>query len=506
MAQAITVLPSDTHNETLVSNVHPSDWQNPEPAPSYNLVVIGAGTAGLVSAAAAAGLGAKVALVERHLMGGDCLNVGCVPSKAIIRSARARADILKAEAFGVATGAGSPVDFGRVMERLRRLRAGISHHDSAHRFSDLGIDVFLGEGQFKDSRSIQVDGKLLRFKKAVIATGARATSPPIPGLEESGFLTNETVFSLTELPKRLLVLGGGPIGCELAQAFSRLGAEVTLVEMGSQFLPREDADAAEILAQKMEADGVDIRLATTLTRVSQENHEKHAHLSTGDVTEIIPVDEILVGVGRVPNVKGLNLEAAGVEYDRRQGVKINDRLQTTNPRIFAAGDVALDYKFTHTADATARIVIQNALFMGRKKVSSLTVPWCTYTSPEIAHVGIYEKDAQTNGIEVTTYKIPFSEVDRAILDGEEEGFLKIHVKKGTDRILGATIVAEHAGDMISELTLAIVAGVGLGSISSVIHPYPTQAEAIRKAADAYNRTRLTPFVKRMFEKWFSWLR
>jgi mercury(II) reductase len=506
MAQAITVLPSDLHNETLLSNVHPSEWRNPKAAASYNLVVIGAGTAGLVSAAAAAGLGARVALVERHLMGGDCLNVGCVPSKAMIRSARARADILKAEAFGVATASGSSVDFGQVMERLRRLRAGISHHDSADRFSDLGIDVFLGEGQFKDSRSIQVDGQLLRFKKAVIATGARAARPPIPGLEESGFLTNETVFSLTELPKRLLVLGGGPIGCELAQVFSRLGAEVTLVEMGSQFLPREDPDAAEILAQKMEADGVDIRLATTLTKVSQENQEKHAHLSTGDITEIIPVDEILVGVGRVPNVRGLNLEAAGVEYDRRQGVNINDRLQTTNPRIFAAGDVALDYKFTHTADATARIVIQNALFMGRKKVSSLTVPWCTYTSPEIAHVGIYEKDAQTNGIEVTTYKVPFSEVDRAILDGEQEGFLKIHVKKGTDRILGATIVAEHAGDMISELTLAMVAGVGLGSISSVIHPYPTQAEAIRKAADAYNRTRLTPFVKRMFEKWFSWLR
>jgi pyruvate/2-oxoglutarate dehydrogenase complex dihydrolipoamide dehydrogenase (E3) component len=346
----------------------------------------------------------------------------------------------------------------------------------------------------------------LRFKKAVIATGARAASPPIPGLDESGFLTNETVFSLTELPKRLLVLGGGPIGCELAQAFSRLGAEVTLVEMGSQFLPREDPDAAEILARKMAADGVDIRLSTKLTKVSRGRHEKHAHLSTGDITEVIPFDELLVGVGRAPNVEGLNLEAAEVEFDRRQGVKINDRLQTTNPRIFAAGDVALDYKFTHTADATARIVIQNALFLGRKKVSSLTIPWCTYTSPEIAHVGIYEKDAQGNGDEVTTYRVPFSDVDRAILDGEEEGFLKIHVKKGTDRILGATIVAEHAGDMISELTLAMVAGVGLGSISGVIHPYPTQAEAIRKAADAYNRTRLTPFVKRMFEKWFSWSR
>ena len=351
-----------------------------------------------------------------------------------------------------------------------------------------------------------MDGKLLRFKKAVIATGARPATPPIPGLAETGFLTNETVFSLTERPRRLLVLGGGPIGCELAQAFGRLGAEVILAEMSPQFLPKEDPDAAELLARAMKDDGIDIRLSTQVTRVSQGDCEKRVHLSTGDTSEVVSVDEILVGVGRIPNVEGLNLNAAGVEYDARNGVKINDRLQTTNPKIFAAGDVALNYKFTHTADAAARIVIQNALFLGRKRVSNLTVPWCTYTSPEIAHVGMYEQDARNKGYEVTTYKIPFADVDRAILDGEDEGFVKIHVKKGTDQILGATIVAEHAGDMISELTLAMVSGVGLGSIASVIHPYPTQAEAIRKAADAYNRTRLTPFVKGIFEKWFSWTR
>lgn len=506
MAQAVTVLPRDEHNQILLSNVHPSEWKNPEPAPSYNLVAIGAGTAGLVSAVGAAGLGAKVALVERHLMGGDCLNVGCVPSKAMIRSARARADVLKAPEFGISGESDSLVDFGQVMERLRRLRAGISHHDSVQRFSELGVDVFLGDGHFKDFRSIEVDGKLLRFKKAVIATGARAATPPIPGLAETGFLTNETVFSLTEQPKRLLVVGGGPIGCELAQAFCRLGTEVILAEMSPQFLSREDPDAAELLARSMEEDGVDIRLSTQVTRVSQGDGAKNVHLSTGDTSELIPVDEILVGVGRIPNVEGLNLDAAGVEYDARNGIKVNDRLQTTNSKIFAAGDVALNYKFTHTADAAARIVIQNALFLGRKRVSNLTVPWCTYTSPEIAHVGMYEEDARNKGYEVTTYKIPFADVDRAILDGEDEGFVKIHVKKGTDQILGATIVAEHAGDMISELTLAMVSGVGLGSIASVIHPYPTQAEAIRKAADAYNRTRLTPFVKGIFEKWFSWTR
>lgn len=506
MTEAVTVPPNDSHNQALLSNVHPAEWVNPEPAGSYNMVVIGAGTAGLVSAAAAAGLGARVALVERNLMGGDCLNVGCVPSKALIRSARARKDVLTARAFGISADLTAPADFTQVMNRLRRLRANISHHDSVHRFSSLGVDVFLGNGRFRNSHSIEVGGKVLRFSKAVIATGGRPITPPIPGLVEVGFLTNETVFSLTERPERLLVVGGGPIGCELAQAFCRLGTKVTLVEMGSHFLLREDPDAAELVARRMEAEGVDIRLSTQVVQVSKENGVKQAQLTSGNVSETVLADEILVGVGRVSNVEGLGLESAGIEYETGSGVKVNDRLQTTNPRVFAAGDVAMSHKFTHTADAAARIVVQNALFLGRKKLSSLTVPWCTYTSPEIAHVGLYETEAQSSGLEVTTFKVPFSSVDRAILDGETDGFLKIHVKKGTDKILGATIVAEHAGEMISEITLAMVAGIGLGSISRVIHPYPTQAEAIRKAADEYNRTRLTPLVKSLLAKWLSWAR
>lgn len=500
------VRPKDEYNAELVANVHPPNWVNPEPARRYNLVVIGAGTAGLVTAAAAASLGAKVALIEKNLMGGDCLNVGCVPSKSIIRSSRVVADVRRAHEFGVRVPRGMEVDFPAVMERMRRIRARISHHDSAARFRELGVDVFLGEGRFSSPNTIDVAGKRLRFKKAVIATGARAVEPQIPGLAEAGYLTNETVFSLTERPRRLAIIGGGPIGCEMAQTFCRLGSEVTLVEMSSQLLTREDPDAAHILTDVFRREGVDVRLRTRLARVALTNGGKELHLETEGKHNRIVVDEILVGAGRAPNVEGLNLEAVGVTYDPRKGVLVNDRLQTTNPRIYAAGDICLPYKFTHTADATARIVIQNALFLGRKKLSALTIPWCTYTDPEIAHVGLSEKDARQRGIAVDTFVVPMSEVDRAITDGEEEGFVKITVKKGTDKILGAIIVARHAGEMINEITLAMVKNVGLGSLSSVIHPYPTQAEAIRKAADAYNRTRLTPFVKKIFAHWLALVR
>ena len=502
----VEIFPKDEHNEELVKNVHPPDWQNPEPAKRYNLVVIGAGTAGLVTAAGAAGLGAKVALVEKHLLGGDCLNVGCVPSKCIIRSSRVMADIRDAKPFGIHVSEDREADFSSVMERMRRLRAQMSHHDSVKRFQELGVDVFLGEGRFSGSDTLEVLGKTIRFKKAVIATGARAAEPPIEGLKEAGYLTNETVFSLTERPPHLIVFGAGPLGCELAQAFHRLGSKVTIVEMAPQFLTREDPDAASILANAFRRDGIDVRLNTKVRRVAVSENKKQIYLNADGKEEIIDVDEILVGAGRSPNVEGLNLEAVGVKYDKKRGVVVNDYLQTTNPRIYAAGDICLDYKFTHTADATARIVIQNALFLGRKKLSALTIPWCTYTDPEIAHVGMYEKDAKIRGIEIDTFIQPLKEVDRAIADGEEEGFTKIHVKRGTDKILGATIVARHAGEMISEITLSMVGNIGLKTISNVIHPYPTQAEAIKHVADAYNRTRLTPFIKKLTSFWLSWTR
>ena len=500
------VSPLDEHNQILLANVHPSDWVNPEPAAKYNLVVIGAGTAGLVTAAGAAGLGAKVALVERHLLGGDCLNVGCVPSKCVIRSSRVAGELREAAALGYRVPDGAEADFGAVMARMRRLRAHISHHDSARRFQhELGVDVFIGDARFADVDTIEVAGKRLRFKKAVLATGARAVHPPIEGLAAAGFLTNETVFNLTERPRRLAVLGGGPIGCELSQAFRRFGSDVTIVEMGAQFLPREDPDAAAILADAFRREGIDVKLNTSVSKVTVAGKDKLLHLTDGAEREALAVDEILVGVGRAPNVEGLNLEAVGVAYGAH-GVRVNDHLQTTNARIYAAGDVCMSYKFTHAADFAARIVIQNALFFGRKKLSALTMPWCTYTEPEIAHVGLYERDAQRQGIAVDTFLMPLDDVDRAVADGESDGFVKVHVKKGTDQILGATIVAHHAGEMISEITLAMTGRIGLGTIANVIHPYPTQAEAIRKLGDAYNRTRLTPFVKRLFERWLTWTR
>jgi mercury(II) reductase len=496
----------DAHEKKRLSQVAPADWRNPEPAPRYNLLVIGGGTAGLVSALAAAGLGGRVALVERHLLGGDCLNVGCVPSKALLRAARLSAEIRGAATLGIDVPANVEVDFGAVMERMRRLRARISQHDSAQRLRDNGVDVFLGEARFAGPRSVEVAGQTLRFKKCLIATGSRPEEPRIEGLSKASYVTNETIFDLTVRPKNLVVIGGGPLGCEMAQAFARLGCEVTIVQKEPQFLPKEERDAAQILSEAMSRDGIQIRLNTEVTKVSCTNDGKTLQLISAGDESAVTAEEILVAVGRAPNVEGLNLEGAGVRYDKEAGVEVDDRLRTTNPAIYAAGDVALEHQFTHTADASARIVVQNALFLGRKKLSRLTIPWCTYTDPEIAHVGIYAREANERGIPIKTFTIPMHLVDRAILDGEEEGFVKIHVREGTDLILGATVVARHAGEMINEITLAMVAGAGLGTVAKVIHSYPTQAEGIRKAADAYLRSRLTPTLKKLSSRWLAWTR
>ncbi len=385
---------------------------------------------------------------------------------------------------------------------MRRLRAAVSVHDSAARFRSLGVDVYLGDGRFTSPDTLEVAGKTLRFKRAIVATGARASRPAVPGLEAAGYLTNENVFNLTVMPRRLAVLGAGPIGCELAQAFARFGSEVHLLGKHPNLLPREDKDAAAIVERSLARDGVRFRGDFTLECVRNLGSEK---VLEGRGAEPIHVDAILVGIGRTPNVETLNLEAAAVAYTE-QGVTVNDRLQTSNHRIFAAGDVCSRFQFTHAADALARVRIQNALFFGRAKASALTIPWCTYTDPEIAHVGVYPHEAEEQGIALDTYTQEMSFVDRAILDGETEGFVKVHVTKGTDRIRGATIVARHAGEMISEVTLAMVGNLGLKTLANTIHPYPTQAEALRKIGDAYNRSRVTPFVRRMFERWFRWTR
>jgi pyruvate/2-oxoglutarate dehydrogenase complex dihydrolipoamide dehydrogenase (E3) component len=495
----------DDPERSLLENVRPPSWRNPEPARLYDLVVLGAGTAGLVAAAGAATLGARVALVERARLGGDCLNAGCVPSKSLLRAARTAAAVRGAREFGVIVRGGVEVDFGVVMERMRRVRAQISASDSAERFRRLGVDVFFGEGRFVSPDSAEVAGRRLRFRRALIATGARPAAPPIPGLAEAGYLTNETVFSLAALPRRLAVIGAGPLGCELAQAFARFGAEVHLLEALERILPREDRDAAERVAAALLRDGIRLACGRNILRVERRGDEKVLHLECPEGYESVTVDEILVGVGRSPNVEGLGLEAAGVEFDGHSGVKVDDRLRTTNRRIFAAGDVCSRYQFTHNSDFQARIALRNALFFGRARASALRIPRVTYTDPEVAHVGLSAEEAADRGLRVDTLVQSLEDVDRSVLDGTTEGFVKVHLRRGRDEILGATIVATRAGELVSELTLAIQAGVGLAAIGRTVHPYPTEAEAIRKLADAYERRRLTPLVRGILRARFRWL-
>lgn len=446
----------------------------------YHLVVIGAGTGGLVTSAIAAGLGARVALIERDQMGGDCLNVGCVPSKSLIHATR--------------TGVG----FSDAMRRMREVRAELAVNDSAERFTSLGVDVYHGTGRFTSRDEIQVGDTKLRFARAVIATGARAAIPPIAGLAEAGYLTNETVFDLAEQPDRLVIVGAGPIGCELGQVFARFGTRVTIVDLAPRVLMRDDPDAAAIVQASMQRDGV--RFVFGVTPVRAERGSLFvAPIGAERAGEVrIETDAILIAAGRAPNVEGFGLDVAGVAHDATKGVSVDDRLRTTNPKIYAVGDVCSALKFTHNSDWQARLVVPNALFfgIGGGKVSRAVIPWCTYTQPELAHVG------ETRGMGVETITVPMSNVDRAVIDGVTEGFARVHLRRGTDRIVGATLVSEHAGESISEITLAMTNRIGLGGIGKTIHPYPTQAEVFRKAADAWRRQRLTPSAKGVFERFF----
>ncbi|HLK11922.1 MAG TPA: FAD-containing oxidoreductase [Candidatus Binatia bacterium] len=495
------VLPDDEHDRALLGHVRPPQWRNPAPAGRYDLVVVGGGTAGLVAAAGAASLGARVALVEEHLLGGDCLNAGCVPSKALLAAARAAAAARSAGRFGVRTGPVT-VDFPAVMARMRRLRAAIAPADGAARLARLGVDVHFGRGRFTSPGTLAVDGRALAFARAVVATGTRAAVPDVPGLAAAGYLTNETLFALTALPRRLVVVGAGPIGCEMAQAFRRFGADVTLLEAGPRILPRDDPDAAAVVERALRADGVVVALGARIERVAARAGEAVVHFQGDAGPDAVACDRILIAVGRAPNVEDLGLDAAGVDAGPA-GIRVDDRLRTTNRRIWAAGDVAAPYRFTHTADALARLAVQNALFLGRKRASALVVPWCTYTAPELAHTGLTAEEAARRGIPITTVTIPLAEVDRARLDGAEAGFLRVHLRRGGDRVVGATLVAEHAGEVISELTLALRAGLGLRAVGATIHPYPTAAEALRKAADAWNRARVTPRVRRVLGWWLA---
>jgi pyruvate/2-oxoglutarate dehydrogenase complex dihydrolipoamide dehydrogenase (E3) component len=497
--------PDDEFNAQLVRNVHPPDWRNPEPRSPYNLVVVGGGTAGLVTAVGAAGLGARVALVERHLLGGDCLNYGCVPSKALIRSSRAAHEVRTSQRFGISLNAEPMNYFAAVMERMRRLRAEMSGHDSAERLKGLGVDVFIGDAQFSEPTTVEVAGRKLRFRRAVIATGARADVPETPGLAEAGYLTNETVFSLTELPARLIVVGAGPIGCELAQAFARLGSEVHLVNRSDRLLPKDEPAAGELLRSRFEKEGIHLHLGWKVDSVEKSGGARIVILERSVERRKLIADGLLLGVGRRANVENLGLENAGVAYSER-GVTVDDFLQTTNRKTFAAGDVVGGYQFTHAADAMARICIQNALFFGRKRLSALTIPWCTYTDPEVAHIGLTAAQAADRGLEIDSYQIDLAKVDRAVLDDETDGFALVHTNKGTGRLVGGTIVAAHAGEMIGELALLMGMGASLGRLSSVIHCYPTTVEVLKKLGDEFQRRRLTPKVAELMRQWHAWMR
>jgi pyruvate/2-oxoglutarate dehydrogenase complex dihydrolipoamide dehydrogenase (E3) component len=514
-------------DDDLRRAVAPEEWCNPAPAERYNLVVIGGGTAGLVAAAGAAGLGARVALVESRRLGGDCLNFGCVPSKGLLASAHFRAACRDGQTLGAKT-AEPPIDFAVVMQRMRRLRAGISHLDSAARFRALGVDVFFGFGRFAGDDCVRVTDRrdaeitrgvqpserpevMLRFHRALIATGARPSIPEIPGLDRCDFLTNETVFSLQALPARLGVLGGGPIGAELAQAFARLGSQVSLLERGPRILPRDDADAVQLVAEQMRRDGVRMHTACNDFSVEPEvaGSATIVRWRESGTTYCEVVDRLLIAAGRAPNVRGIGLEQVGVAFDDRTGVTVDDQLRTTNPRIYAAGDVCSRWKFTHAADFQARTVLRNALFpaplgIGRSRVSRLVIPWCTYTSPELAQVGLNARQAAERGIAIETFDVPFGQVDRAILEGQTVGFVRVHVARGTDRLVGATIVGERAGELIGQFSLAMTHGLGLRDLSTTVFPYPTVAEAVRKTGDAYQRTRLTPRARRWLARWWRW--
>lgn len=471
----------------LLRRVRPQDWRNPRPKDLYDLAVIGAGPAGIAAAEHAARRGFSVALIERARLGGNSLNAGSVPSKAIIRSAHAYDAMGEADAFGAPVADGPALDFGAVMARMRRIRTRLSVHHSVHDLAALGIDIFFAEARFAGTNVLFVDESRLTFRKALVATGARPRIPNIPDLEQVGYRTSSTIFEMTALPRRLAVVGGGPLGCELAQAFCRLGAHVTIVQNNPKFLPREERDAAEILSWSMARDGMDIRLNTVATGVRREGDTKILETLNNEVRGEIEADEILVCTGRVPNIETLDLAAAGIAADPRRGITVDDFLCSSNRDVYAAGDACLSLKFTNAAQSSARMAVGNALLGTGRQHDNSVIPWCTFCDPEIAHIGLQVWDARRQAIPIKSYTVMLSDVDRAVTDGQETGFVKIHIAEGSDRILGATIVASRASELINEMAVIMSAGIGMKTLAEVVHTYPAQSGAIMLAAQAYRR-------------------
>lgn len=463
---------------------------------AYDFIAIGGGTAGLVSTGGLALLELRTAIIERERLGGDCLVHGCVPSKALVHAGKVAHSAREAAAWGVRTGEVT-VDFAAAMHRVREIRAGVAHDDSLEVTTGRGVDVIAGEARFVGPDSVKVGDATIRFKRALIATGSRPRLPEIEGLSEHDPLTNETVFELTERPDRLLVLGGGPIGCELSQALQRLGCDVTLVQRGDRLLPHDDPDASELIAKTLRAEGVTVILGGDVTRL----HEHVATLQTSDGSHEVPFERVLVATGRIPKIENLGLDVAGVEVERG-GITVNDRLRTSNRRIYAAGDVVAGMpSFTHSAWAGAEYAALNAffpVFLGAKR---RVIPWATFTDPEVAHVGPSAEELRAQGIAFDTVGTPVAHNDRATVEGESEGFARVHLTRGKDTILAATIVGRGASEQIVAAAHAMTHGQGLAALTKTVRPYPTRSEMLRDIAYDRSIERITPTVKRMATWW-----
>jgi pyruvate/2-oxoglutarate dehydrogenase complex dihydrolipoamide dehydrogenase (E3) component len=469
----------------FLDRVRPSDWRTPHARALYDLVIVGGGPAGYAAALAATALGLSVALIEKDRLGGNSLNSGSIPSKALVRSGRAIEALIKSPDFAGPAVGDPEADMRLVMQRMRGIRTRIAAYWSAERLAAAGIDVFFGRARFLEQKSVAVDTTRLHFKKALIATGARPRPSEIPGIEEAGHLTSATFFQMQSLPKRLAVIGGGPLGCEMAQAFAHMGSKVTILQDEPKFLPQEERDVAEILSLSLARSGVDTRLNTQVTAARRINGEKIVDANNMGVDYSIAVDEILLSIGRVANTDGLNLDAAAIERTACGDIQVDDHLRTGNADVFAAGDVCMPHKFTNVAEATGRIAVHNAFTDKAQRHSALIIPRCTYCDPEIAHVGMHIWDAHREQIPVKTFTVMMQDTDRAIIDGRNDGFVKIHVKDGSDEIIGATIVASRASEMINEVAVIMHSKMGMRALATVMHTYPAQSDAIRMAAQAY---------------------
>ncbi|MEM7002059.1 MAG: FAD-dependent oxidoreductase [Pseudomonadota bacterium] len=458
----------------------PSDYQNPTPKDRYHLVVIGAGPAGLISAIGAAGLGANVALIERHRMGGDCLNVGCVPSKALLEyTGHARAD------------------FDEAFHHLRKIRADIAPHDSVERYSELGVDVFLGDASFNAQGKVQVGDVLFNTRRVAICTGARASLPPIPGLDQCDALTNETLFDLVNCPASIGILGAGAIGCEMATVFARLGVEVHLFELADRVLPLEAPAASQTVAEALQKLGVTLHLGAGVAAIEPGT----PHVIKAE--QSVQVEKILVALGRAPNTESLQLANAGIETNPRGQILTDAKLRTSNKQVYAAGDCTTNPQFTHSADAQARVLVQNTLIAPTASVAGFVTPRCTYTSPEVASIGHSEATANEQGIAYETLEFDLGELDRGRTRVQAPGYVQVLLKPGTDKMIGASIVDSDAGELISPLCLMMSNGIGLGAAVKTQLPYPTRSEFLKRLGDAYNRTRVTPMVSKIFATWLK---